>query len=415
MGPRVLILSHSFLDRDSRVRRQISALLPDHAVHTAGFSPSGLAVADHINLEQEAVPQDLPVPLRKMVAFSVRARRWVYRDRLKWAEQAYWEGHHRRSLRRLRAVQPHLIIANDLEALPLGVALAAGQCPLIFDAHEFSPRQQDGDPEWMRRFHAYRTDLCRLYMPQAQACFTVSPSIANAYEELTGVKPEVLLNAPPYQDLAPVTTTGGPIALVHHGIATPYRDTEGLVRMMDPLQGTHELHLYLDFNGERGYEDGVRALCAERPHVHLYPAMEPDLIHVTINRFDVGIHHLPPSSFNHLHALPNKLFDFVQARLAIAVGPNPAMADLVKGSGSGVVAAGYTLQDLATAIQGMTRTHIEHYKANAHHQARTLSSQAGDDLLRRTVQQWIGNQMASPARGASGAPGTQADARGTDD
>ena len=49
----------------------------------------------------------------------------------------------------------------------------------------------------------------------------------------------------------------------------------------------------------------------------------------TIAEYDIGLFILSPINFNYYHALPNKLFEFIQARLAIAVSPSPEMARIV--------------------------------------------------------------------------------------
>jgi hypothetical protein len=48
------------------------------------------------------------------------------------------------------------------------------------------------------------------------------------------------------------------------------------------------------------------------------------------NAYDIGLYLLPPSSFNNLHALPSKFFEFLQALLAIAIGPFQEMARIVR-------------------------------------------------------------------------------------
>ena len=50
------------------------------------------------------------------------------------------------------------------------------------------------------------------------------------------------------------------------------------------------------------------------------------------NDYDVGLYLLPPTNFNQRYALPNKFFEFIQGRLAIAIGPSPEMAKLVERS-----------------------------------------------------------------------------------
>src|SRR5690606_21770207 len=68
-------------------------------------------------------------------------------------------------------------------------------------------------------------------------------------------------------------------------------------------------------------------------------------------------------------ALPNKIFDFVQARLATVVGPSPEMAELVRERRLGVVAEDFTPQALADALAGLDPAAVAEYQASAHAQA----------------------------------------------
>lgn len=46
--------------------------------------------------------------------------------------------------------------------------------------------------------------------------------------------------------------------------------------------------------------------------------------------FRIGVHILPPVSFNHRYAMPDKLFDCLQARFGVLIGPSPEMAGVVR-------------------------------------------------------------------------------------
>ena len=94
----------------------------------------------------------------------------------------------------------------------------------------------------------------------------------------------------------------------------------------------------------------------------------------TLNGYDLGVHLLPPINFNFANALPNKLFDFVQARLGVVVGPSPEMARIVNEAGLGVVAPGYSASDLAQVLKGLTKSQVQEFKAASQAHARELSA-----------------------------------------
>ena len=84
----------------------------------------------------------------------------------------------------------------------------------------------------------------------------------------------------------------------------------------------------------------------------------------------------PGSSY--LNGLPNKFFEMVQARLALAVSPNPEMVYLVKKYELGVAAEGFTAKAMAEVINNLTGEMIAHYKIQSHINAQALS--AGENI-----------------------------------
>src|SRR5690606_13976973 len=104
---------------------------------------------------------------------------------------------------------------------------------VLFDAHEYSPRQYE-DKLSFRIFHQpYRTHLCRRYIPRVGAMVTVSGGISDQYEQDSGVRPALITNAPDFAELEPQPVAEDRIRLVHHGAAIESRRIETMIEMMD--------------------------------------------------------------------------------------------------------------------------------------------------------------------------------------
>jgi hypothetical protein len=84
--------------------------------------------------------------------------------------------------------------------------------------------------------------------------------------------------------------------------------------------------------------------------------------------------------------LPNKFFDFVQARLAIVFGPSPETTGLIRQHSLGVVTDDFSPAALAKAISTMTRADISTYKGNVHSAAEQLSSEVDEEAERRILR-----------------------------
>ena len=118
----------------------------------------------------------------------------------------------------------------------------------------------------------------------------------------------------------------------------------------------------------------------------LDPIPLPELV-TAANAYDAGIVFFPPLTANLEHALPNKFFDLIQARVAIVTGPSPEMAGIVREFGCGVVADGFTLDALVTALEGLTPEGIAAMKAGAGRAAEVHSAERNRDTLLALVEE----------------------------
>ncbi len=67
---------------------------------------------------------------------------------------------------------------------------------------------------------------------------------------------------------------------------------------------------------------------------------------------------------NHKYVLPNKLFEYIQAKLAVVVTPIEAMESLVRQYDVGHTPADYELESFAKSVEQVAGK-LEHYKYNA--------------------------------------------------
>jgi hypothetical protein len=111
-----------------------------------------------------------------------------------------------------------------------------------------------------------------------------------------------------------------------------------------------------------------------------------------LNRFDVGAFCMPPININAEYALPNKFFDFVQARLAHAVGPSPEMARLVREHHLGVVAADFDAASFTEALRSLDPETVQAGKQASHDHARELSSEHDVAVVDGIVTRLLGGR-----------------------
>ena len=371
----VLVISYSNLAADARVNRQLRWLSESYRVIAAGLTDPVLPGVRFISLKH--------TPPRKSIFGRVKSALQILAHQY---ESHYWRLPPTvAGLRAMDGIQADLVLANDIEALPVATRVPGG-LPVIFDSHEYAPRQFDNSLVWKVFLQGYRMYLCKAYVPRAAAMLTICQSIADQYQADTGVKPLVLTNAAEYYDIQPQLKpeSTNRIRMIHHGAASPPREIERMIRAMDHLDDRFELDLLL-VPGSREYIARLEAMARPHPRIRCLPPVPMhELVRVS-SAYDIGLFLVPPTTFNLRHTLPNKFFEFIQARLAVAIGPSPEMARIVRENDCGVIAAGFTARDLAAALSGLSHTQINHFKRQSHSIARELSAERNKELLLNLV------------------------------
>ncbi len=382
---RLLVIALSDLARDPRVDRQLRALAQHHDVVAAGLGPPDVPGVDYIDL---STPTSPIAAITNQVAGVTRmlARRY---------ESAYWGNRLLAHAHlRLSGVGPDAVIANDVPTLPLALAVA-GTSPVILDAHEYAPRWFEDRRLWRTVMQPYMTALTKRYVPQAGAMTTVAQALVDAYRELTGVEATVLTNAPEFHDLEP-RPVGDRIRLLHHGIANRSRGLERTIELMAHLDDRFTLDLVL-IEHEPRYLRRLRRLAASDRRIRfLDPVPMRDIVRFA-SRYDIGVFLLPPSNFNYRNALPNKLFEFIQARLAVAIGPSPEMTRVVDQWQCGVVAPDFEASSLARTLQSVDACALARYKRGSHAAAAVLCAEANQALLHGLVDRLLAGSAPEAA------------------
>jgi hypothetical protein len=371
--PSALVLSFSPLDRDLRVRRQLRLLQSSHVVTAAGFTDPELPGIEFVQIRSG--PKRLGRRLRAGWRLLTGQHARYY-----WSVAVVED-----AAAALRGRWFDLIVANDAAVWPLADAIR-GRAALLCDAHEYSPEQYADRLSWRLLRRRHQIWHCRTVLPTADAVVTVCESIADEYARVFGIpRPEVVLNAPERHSNAPQPTPPDRIRMVHHGCASPTRRAEIMIDLMHHLDERFTLDLML-LESVPGYVGYLKRRAAGHPRIRFRPPVRAnDIISATVD-YDVGLALLPPTNFNTRCALPNKFFEFVQARLALAIGPSPEMARLVRKHGLGVVADDFTPQALARRLNALDAAAIDGYKAASHRAADELCWETAGRVLQDRVR-----------------------------
>lgn len=367
----ILVISFTDLKRDPRVRRQIEALRTHHAVIAAGTGDPEMPDVRFLGCQRS---------VRTLAAKCAEGVELLLRR----YETHYWRRSHVQELyHKLTGIEFDVVIANDIEALPLAIRLAERR-PVILDAHEYAPKELEDQLIW-RLFHkGHATYICESYVHKTVRVLTVADGLAEEYHRIYGVKPIVINNAASSYTLAPRKTSPRPIRMVHHGHAMPSRRIENMIQIMQGLDDRFEFDFMLIPSFPQ-YLKRLKAQASTDRRIRFLPPVSMEQLVPFSNDYDIGLYLLQPSNFNNVHALPNKFFEFLQARLAVAIGPSPEMAQIVRQFGCGVVAEDFSAAALAHELRQLTPADIDRMKAGSDRAAQVHTAERNAEKLREVV------------------------------
>jgi hypothetical protein len=374
---KVLVLVLSNLKHDARVRRQVLALKDDYKTTVVCFGGEQADDYELIIIK----PTRLTLLRKAITSVFLLLRFHGIAHRLLHDYAPVMEA--------LAPRRFDLIIANDVETLPFAFSFP-GRPKIIFDAHEYAPRHFEDKKLWRFFFQNFNNWLCKTYIPRTDAMTTVGKGLAREYEKNFHVTPTVITNANNYFEIEPSPVPENKIRLVHHGIATPSRKLELMIDIMALLDYRFTLDMMLLTPGfasgkTKRYLDDLRMLSKKDPRIRIIPPVKSSEVVNQIRNYDVGIFILPPVNFNYENTLPNKLFDFVQARLGVAIGPTPEMAEIVTRYSIGIVSENFSAESVAKSLNQLNMHDIEMYKRNTNAAAKELNAETNAKKLQNIV------------------------------
>ncbi len=377
---RIAVLSWSDLSRDARVSRQIEALSKLYIVDTFAWG-----------LPRFVSGESYLVSDKRLVGFHRFARRGLLAARQ--FEQYYWTNPVVVDAQsKIDSNNYELIVANDIDTLPLALKLGADRrVPVLFDAHEFSPAEFEESLSFRLFVKPYKHYLCSQYIPKVGGMLTVSPGLASRYASDYKAQPEVVYNAPvfhPRHEKSMQVPGSEQIKLVHHGASDPARRIDCMVEGVILAGSKFSFDLYLVPTNQK-YMEKLKKYAEECDRIRIHPPVPTAQIVSTISQYDIGMFVYPASSFNQRYCLPNKFFDFIQARLPVLIAPLPDLENLTKAYDIGWIAPACSSEAIAETL---TQIKIDSVKAMAKSldvAAEELSFDRSEEVLLRSVERLL--------------------------
>ncbi|MFT4536740.1 MAG: hypothetical protein ACJA1A_002910 [Saprospiraceae bacterium] len=367
---KILIISSSNLSKDPRVLRQIKALKGSHEIITCGLSSSEIDGIEEFSLLFR------PSKLQPLFVRGLNLLRLITHsyNRLTWDNNVF---------ENLSKMQYDLIIVNDPREMSLAVKLKKNQAvapKIYFDLHEYFINVDDN--KILNRMFRSLTDK---YQGDADVLSTVSKEIAGLYKNRYFREIKIITNAGKYYELEP-QKVGSNIKMVHHGILNRARKIEEMIDLLQFVDDRFSLDLYL-LGTDKGYLEELKKRASFSNRIVFKEPVAFNQIIPMLSEYDIGLFILSDEVESYKYALPNKLFEFIQARLAIAISPNISMKSLVEKYSNGIVSNNFKAKSLSVKLNNLSRADIFRMKSNSNTAATELNDKVSTKMLLDIVEE----------------------------
>jgi len=262
-----------------------------------------------------------------------------------------------------------MLVSNDLDTLP-AVFLAARfkGIPLLFDSHEYFTEL----PELVGRRFVRRVweRFEKSLLPRIQYGYTVCQSISQAYQDKYGIRLAVVRNLPVASGKEPVLNSHEenkqPDLILYQGAINMGRGLETMIRAMTYLE-KYRLQIF----GEGTITQDLvrlRDSLSLRDRIEFMGRIPFGELRIFTRQAALGISLEENIGLNYFYALPNKLFDYIQAQVPVLVSDLPEMARIVEEYRIGQVVRNRDPKFLARQVEEMMSSEEKRveWKKNLH-------------------------------------------------
>ncbi len=348
---KILLIAHDCIFGDPRIERMYKYLLKKNIIlHTASGSPEIKKNHTVLNFEKDfSLKRMLKKNIFKFFLYVIKI---LIGDLKSYCYPCY------NSLDKLNLKNYDYIFIFDLKIL-YSVANRINKKKIIWDAREYYPEHLNQKLFWYTLFHRIIIKLINKSLKKVFVAFTVSNSISKKYQSVFKKKFLVFYSVADYNNLKPKIPKN-PISIVHHGICSKTRKIENYFELAKLLGKNYQVLLLLKIIDKK-YFDKLNEIYSDVKNVKFLKPVKLNDIPKRINKYDIGIFIGIKNSLNHMYAMPNKLFESIQARLCIISNPLTDMGNFIKKNNCGYFSKDFKIETLSRLIISLTKEDI--YKA----------------------------------------------------
>ena len=247
-----------------------------------------------------------------------------------------------------------VLVSNDLDTLPANYMVTKfRKCTLVFDSHEYFTEV----PELIGRDFVKKTwaKIEGFIVPELKFAYTVNDSLAGIFKEKYGTNFEVIRNVPDDKILP------GDFHLPEKYTSKKMVLYQGAVNMGRGLEELIELSTEMDdvvfvIAGEGDILQKLKLKVADLnldDSVYFTGRLRPGELKALTLKANLGVSLEQNMGLNYYYALPNKIFDYIQANIPVLCSEFPEMKKIIDETQTGMTVDPHNKDEIKVRIREM--------------------------------------------------------------
>ncbi|MCK5815596.1 MAG: glycosyltransferase [Flavobacteriaceae bacterium] len=268
-----------------------------------------------------------------------------------------------------------ILLANDLDTLLPNYLISKIQNKkLVFDSHELFSETPSVQGRYSQKIWRY---LERKLVSKQNYMFVVSNSIAVWFENAYGVKSKVLKNLPTHKNVNFMNIEDKYI--LYQGALNRGR---GLFVLIESMQYVENISLKIAGDGplKTQIEEKIIEYNVQDKVEMLGNILPERLVEIT-QKATIGVSLEEDLGLSYRYSLPNKLFDYIQAKTPVLGTYLPETKNIIKTYGVGEVINSHSPKDIVYAINVMLEKGKPSFKDNLEIAAKELVWENQKEIL----------------------------------
>lgn len=250
-----------------------------------------------------------------------------------------------------------ILLANDIDALYPNYLIAKKlNIPLVFDSHEIFTEMPAIQGKFSQKIWR---KLEKELVPKMKFMMTESESYAEWFDKKYGIKPVVVRNIPRKISEVQPFPENKPKIILYQGAINPFRGLDKVIKAMHQIPNA-VLQIAGDGPQKKNYEHLVEQENLQNKVKFLGKFKPEDLRNLTKNA-DLGISFEENGGVSYLYSLPNKVSDYIQARVPIVMINFPEMLRVKNQFNVGEIITDHEPATMAKAINSALEKGRKHY------------------------------------------------------